>query len=767
MRLDTAFRLSSYLSLGMACVCLAYAGASFLPEAAYLPLPAGALLLIAYLARGRWKMSDRATNLIATPIIAAGIGIWAAFRLANPPRGTLDTFFLILMGSFLTALMLALLFRVQRHRDFWLPQVTAFIAVAISCALDSDALFAVVLLVYLTCVIWSLALFQLTEEPRPLQPLESGDTLPNGRGSVPWRVAGLWQSGRRCMLAAVAAFVLFLLTPRLGITRWEGLLLDLPQVRTAAVDPGMNLFRTGTVRLSKTVAFEVSAADDQGNPKLDLPIDQRWRGSALNTYARGRCFNRVHGASIPDQRPANDPEQRMPHLGPEQYSLTFMFAHRLLHRVYLAEPVQFIPPDGPLPLVFLAGNQSPIAFAHHLNTEVPLPILGRNEKCSYRQAHASVSEPELMPAVDARQLLQGPLGQPPDVPGLREWTNRLLLRLVHEGKLAPADIERDDEGDLLPERHEKVARVLEAHLGNSGEYIYTLNLDRQDVGIDPVLDFLCNVKAGHCQRFAAGLMVMLRSQGVPARIVMGYRGADHIGDGIYQVRQCDAHSWAEVLVQRPAAPGRSEWYWLTLDPTPGSETDGGAGTGWQGWCRALWKGGGQMWQSFVVDYNAEQQEATLAQLARYLRDPSRLFSRGPLSRLRAAHLWGPLGFLIAAVIGGIWFIRRRRRGSAERPPSQLFLACETAFYGRLLAILARRCRYCPAMSQTPHEFAETVRQHLCPMVGDSLAEVPIQLTRLYYRVRYAGRPLSQAETEEVESRVLELDAGLARSANRA
>lgn len=755
MRLDSAFRLSAYLTLGMACACLSYAAKPFLPEVAYLILPVVVLLATAYFLEGRWTMTDLTANLIATPVITIGIGAWAAYRLTEPPRGPAEGMvFLVLMGSFLTLLMLAKLFRPKRDRDFWFLHFTAFIAVAISCALDSDLIFGCLLLTYLACGIWSVALFHLASGASGgVDSRRSGGTV----AVVPWRALGWGQATARTMLVTTAALGLFLFTPRLGNTRWEGMLLELPQMQTLAVDPGMDLNRTGTVRLSKAVAFEVKAEDAHGNPKLDLSLHQRWRGSALNTYARGRCFNRTPlspeaAPSPPPEAPPVRPDHLLPDLGPEQYYLTFVCASRPLHRVCLAEPVIFTPPDGRLPIAFLTGGQ-PVLVAHHLNSEVAPPYLKRRQKCSYRQVVAPVPERGLMPAVEVEQLLQGPLGQPPEVPGLREWTAQLLIRLVQNRQLAPSEIETDSHGRLLPENHENVARALETHLARSGEYIYTLKLSRHDPDIDPILDFLGNVKQGHCQRFAAALVVMLRSVGVPARVVVGYLGAEHRGEGIYQVRQCDAHSWAEVLVRRPGPRGERQWHWLTLDPTPGSDLDLDSATGW--W-RLFRGGGGEMWRSYVIDYNAEQQEAAVLELWK--------LAGGDRPRVAADIRWGAVGFWAALGGAGLllaWLVRRYGRRRRGRRLPRWIMRGDAMFYGRLLTILGRRCQLGPAVGQTPHEFAVVARRHLRETVGESLADIPLQLTRLYYRVRYAGRPLGTAEAEEVRRRIEQLDAALA------
>src|SRR5262249_37722346 len=117
-------------------------------------------------------------------------------------------------------------------------------------------------------------------------------------------------------------------------------------------------------------------------------------------------------------------------------------------------------------------------------------------------------------------------------------------------------------------QREKVARALCDHLKRSGEYTYTLDLRRQNHEIDPTEDFLRNVKKGHCDRYAGALPLMLRSQGIPARVVKGFLGCEGRGDGTYQVRNSNAHAWVEALISRPDARGRARLHWLALDPTP-------------------------------------------------------------------------------------------------------------------------------------------------------------------------------------------------------
>jgi transglutaminase-like putative cysteine protease len=77
---------------------------------------------------------------------------------------------------------------------------------------------------------------------------------------------------------------------------------------------------------------------------------------------------------------------------------------------------------------------------------------------------------------------------------------------------------------------------------------------------DAVDDFLFNSRRGFCEQIASSLVVMLRSQGVPARLATGYiPGERDRISGVFAVKASDAHAWVEV------------WFpdtgWEAFDPT--------------------------------------------------------------------------------------------------------------------------------------------------------------------------------------------------------
>ncbi|HZU76806.1 MAG TPA: transglutaminase-like domain-containing protein, partial [Dehalococcoidia bacterium] len=84
------------------------------------------------------------------------------------------------------------------------------------------------------------------------------------------------------------------------------------------------------------------------------------------------------------------------------------------------------------------------------------------------------------------------------------------------------------------------------------------------------VDYLLFVTGrGYCDYFASAMAVMLRSLGVPARVVAGYAMHEQNASGGFVVREHDAHAWTEVYF-----PG---YGWQPFDPTPG-----GAGIALQG-----------------------------------------------------------------------------------------------------------------------------------------------------------------------------------------
>ncbi|MFP4498154.1 MAG: transglutaminaseTgpA domain-containing protein, partial [Vulcanimicrobiota bacterium] len=93
-------------------------------------------------------------------------------------------------------------------------------------------------------------------------------------------------------------------------------------------------------------------------------------------------------------------------------------------------------------------------------------------------------------------------------------------------------------------------------------YPYDLEIPYFPDDCDTVDYFLFEQRRGYCEHFATSLAIMLRTQGIPARMVFGYLpGHYDVFSRLYSVKQSDAHSWVEAYV-----PG---YGWMSFDPTPG------------------------------------------------------------------------------------------------------------------------------------------------------------------------------------------------------
>jgi transglutaminase-like putative cysteine protease len=161
----------------------------------------------------------------------------------------------------------------------------------------------------------------------------------------------------------------------------------------------------------------------------------------------------------------------------------------------------------------------------------------------------------------------------------------------------------------------ELAKALEEHFVQSNEYLYTMDFTRvpREPNVDPIEDFVANHKMGHCEMYASALTLMLRSQGIPARVVVGYCGGNYNNwTYCYTFSNEHAHAWVEaylppekctpeMFADEAAGPGGA---WLSLDPTPPTSLRrSGNSNGSQALDIAR-----TMWQDYVLGMDAETQD---------------------------------------------------------------------------------------------------------------------------------------------------------------
>lgn len=264
---------------------------------------------------------------------------------------------------------------------------------------------------------------------------------------------------------------------------------------------------------------------------------------------------------------------------------------------------------------------------------------------------------------------------------------------------------------------------------------------------DPLAHFLFESRAGHCEYFSTALAIMLRIEGIPSRVVNGFRlGEFNRWSQRYVVRQSDAHSWVEAYFPHAG--------WVELDATPAVPSPPSFyavrwGTQVLDILDAFWSelvtfDRFKQFEFFVnlnkrlrfgfsyfVDTFLEIGTST-RQIGQLLDDWRRTSLLGALWLVGAALL---LALGIWGVIRGAKMVRRRRLNSRDqRVPS---------FYRQLARILSEAgLQRRPA--ETPLEFGERADQEL----GCGYATT---VTRHYYAARFGDRRLIEKQLFQIET----------------
>jgi transglutaminase-like putative cysteine protease len=264
------------------------------------------------------------------------------------------------------------------------------------------------------------------------------------------------------------------------------------------------------------------------------------------------------------------------------------------------------------------------------------------------------------------------------------------------------------------------------------DYGYTLELLPAAVA-DPLANFLFDRKKGHCEYFASSMVVMLRTLGIPSRLVTGFQSGTYNPITQQQVvRASDAHSWVEAWIA-----GRG---WTTYDPTPADPNGGGNGVTAR--LSMFFDAAEQFWRDWVVSYDLDRQIV----LASRMDESTRGFRLGWFDDFRdrlkdAANAgaryaaWitgGAAAALLAALFGPMLVRWWRTRMRVRRLAQGLGQASDaTVLYERMLKALARRGIHKPPWL-TPLEFVRVLP------VSEMSAAVD-DLTGVYNELRFGGR----------------------------
>jgi protein-glutamine gamma-glutamyltransferase len=322
------------------------------------------------------------------------------------------------------------------------------------------------------------------------------------------------------------------------------------------------------------------------------------------------------------------------------------------------------------------------------------------------------------------------------------------------------------------------ALFLEDYFSNGGEYSYSLSLTGPvDRSLDPIADFVMNKKSGHCQFFASSLALLLRSMGIPTRLVIGFRPSEYNDyGGYFQVLQNHAHVWVEAYftleeieasdfqsrTNIPIPRWATKGVWLRLDPTPAVDGSNAGGSFRISRTQTL-DAMQDLWTEMVMNMDKNKQgsifslfaESSDGSYANVWLQLQAVFSRMQSSRFIGGFLspdrwfsWRVAAVIIAAgmLAVGVWrstvwllpgsrakLLARRRKSRATQS--------RVEYYERAAKLL-KKLGFKRKPSETPREFLRSAALQL-QAVGISLEDR--DLSDPFYARRFGT-----TESEELE-----------------
>ncbi len=628
-----------------------------------------ALLFRGYLLfrRRAWLISERWTALLT-------LG-YMAFYLAD---------YFLISGGFLNAtvhlvlfVMVVRLFSAQRDRDFYFLSVIAFLMVLAAALLTVDSLFLLAFAVFMLMAVVCFILMEMRHISAKAgvhsRESDMGPTYRNLATSLavasPVLVLGI-------LLSAAA---IFFLLPRAS-AGYLGAYAPGGEISTGFSDT-VELGRIGEIQQSSSVVMHIQI--DGNEPGS---FDLKWRGVALgnfdgrswsNNRAQHPLFPQLDGLFVLSRTPG---------------SVQKGSVHPIYYRV-LMEPVGmnvFLLAGAP---ETLEGNYGHLAIddggaVFDLDPEHPV----NRYRASSNVAQAAASD-----------LRTAGKTYPPDV-----VSNYLDLPVL-DSRIPGLAKEITASADSNYDKARALETYLRTHFG------YTLELSRT-VPHDPLANFLFERKQGHCEYFASSMAVMLRTLGIPSRVVNGFRtGEFNDLSSQYVVRASNAHSWVEAYF-----PNHD---WVAFDPTPDASIP--VRTGWSRvslYVDAM----ASFWREWIINYDVGHQRSLAVSASSRGRQLVWALRRGwhrHYKGLRAAarHTgseaagsplrWGLGGVLIAALLmfvvnapGLLQALGKIRLAARpERSPRR----AATIWYERMTESVARR-GWRKSPTQTPDEFVSRI-----------------------------------------------------------
>ncbi|HYJ85736.1 MAG TPA: DUF3488 and transglutaminase-like domain-containing protein [Pyrinomonadaceae bacterium] len=712
MSLETYFRSLSYAMIAAATLALLLAGGLHV----VLAILFYAAMVVAWKLEGtRWQLSERTGLVIVLLSIPLFILDWYYQKSTGEPEGRLGVNALAHLIIFLAVVKLL---QVKKNRDWVFLYLISFFSILLAAGLSLSPVFLASLTLYLLFGLSTIIAFEIQKSKQSVAPSETRLLVaPDSRifknssrrskrnveaSRLPWVAVVL------LVLIFVLALPLFLIAPRTGasmLSRSGGGLTNL-----IGFSETVSLGEIGSLKKDNAVVMHIRLDEQR------LGQDLRWRGVALDEF-NGRAWKK---SSV-----ARGAAEKKNDKGLIPVSTTEALDRLTTQTVFL-EAIE-------TPVIFAASR--PVAIRSDF------PSLWVDGEGSVQRRRVGLGRVMYNALSDMTR---------PDMSVLRS-DDQLDPAAFERYKQLPARLDPRIEArtnaivvNAQARNRYDIAKAIESQL----QIDYGYSLEMKATGSDPLADFLFNVKAGHCEYFSTAMAVMLRTRGIPARVVNGFLpGEYNDAAGAYTVRQSDAHSWVEVYFPESRA-------WVTFDPTPLAGRTEPVSQGLTAQLGKYAEAFELFWFQYVVGYDQQEQRSLAASLN------SQLFSfRHSLTRTvsgisNSVAANGRVLILAGATVVGVFllfFIGDRVRRFGWRRGLTIGSAAASAeqssvvFFEKLMVLLARRGMQRDS-HLTPLEFAGSLDFHAA-----------LKITRAYNRVRFGGQKLSPAELREIEQTLNELE----------
>jgi hypothetical protein len=722
MPFDQAFALSSVLLAATAFSGLVLAQSVPL----WLALPTAIILIISLLHAGGVLFVRRAMAQVTLSPTLWNALLIGAFVILLIDLTVVSRNLLPAGIHFLVVLLGIKLLTLQQRRDYRHLYAISLMAILASAALTTDAWYVPIFLLYLLAAVWTLLLYHLTQETGETLAVVTPSSTAACHATFPSRITHrfFWLTNGTAVLAVALTLAIFFLIPRIGagvLQKTSG-----EALRTTGFSDRVDLGTIGSVKQDPQIVMRVELPDQPAGEKDRL-------------YLRGLAYDQYNGRS-------------WSHSGTRRRSLSLM-----ADGTFLARPAGSRLPDSQsAPIrqdILLETLDTAVLFASPFAElvsgeflTVQADVMGGLHLPSPPSSRIRYSVTSQVPQLVADELTAAILDYPDSI--------RSQYLQVIVGSQQVEDLAHRVSQQATTPFGKTLA--IQKHLLEN--YRYSLEGDTATLS-HPLEEFLFTRKTGYCEHYATAMVVMLRTVGIPARLVTGFLATEwNAYGGYFTVRQRDAHAWVEVYFPHSG--------WITMDPTP-SVSAAVATSRWEPLSQ-LGESIRLQWDLLFVRYSAKDQLAVVHGVREGSDALRERVSRGvsslsaPISQAlsRMTHVArtfqpGMLGLVTGMIVVGLallllmlrdriglWATTHLRTAHPQLVIVQL--------YTRMLRTVERHGVSKPPAA-TASEFARLVEQEwkaAGPMVAD--------VTALYHQGRFSRTPLTPGELSHAADQVRQL-----------